>query len=160
MARFISTNGGWLQQESGSEARRLVAAIHGVVGLVATHMNWLLCRFASPSSDRGTYKPAASCPSTLTTDPQEPTPNQLKPILKNMADRYHAKSSSDAMSAEAEYAAHNYHPLPVVFARAQGASVWDPVSPWVSLCGRPDRLLRLRPRKKTTTSTSCLHTAP
>jgi ornithine--oxo-acid transaminase len=43
-------------------------------------------------------------------------------------DCYHAKSSSDAISMEAEYAAHNYHPLPVVFARAKGASVWDPVS--------------------------------
>jgi len=30
------------------------------------------------------------------------------------------------MSAEAAYAAHNYHPLPVVFSRAQGCSVWDP----------------------------------
>jgi ornithine--oxo-acid transaminase len=41
--------------------------------------------------------------------------------------RYHAASSSEAITAEAEYAAHNYHPLPVVFARARGVSVWDPV---------------------------------
>lgn len=27
---------------------------------------------------------------------------------------------------ESEYAAHNYHPLPVVFERAQGTRVWDP----------------------------------
>jgi hypothetical protein len=42
--------------------------------------------------------------------------------------RYHASSSEVAISAEAKYAAHNYHPLPIVFSRASGASVWDPVS--------------------------------
>jgi len=40
--------------------------------------------------------------------------------------RYHAASSKEAITAETEYAAHNYHPLPVVFARARGVSVWDP----------------------------------
>lgn len=30
------------------------------------------------------------------------------------------------MQTEATHAAHNYHPLPIVFARAQGCSVWDP----------------------------------
>lgn len=40
--------------------------------------------------------------------------------------RYHAASTEEAIQAEHEYAAHNYHPLPVVFARAQGTSVWDP----------------------------------
>lgn len=38
----------------------------------------------------------------------------------------HASSSQSTMSAEAAYAAHNYHPLPIVFSRAQGCSVWDP----------------------------------
>jgi ornithine--oxo-acid transaminase len=38
----------------------------------------------------------------------------------------HASSSQAAMSGEASYAAHNYHPLPIVFAKAQGCSVWDP----------------------------------
>ncbi|EAQ88973.1 hypothetical protein CHGG_05592 [Chaetomium globosum CBS 148.51] len=33
---------------------------------------------------------------------------------------------STAIAAENEFAAHNYHPLPVVFARAQGVHVWDP----------------------------------
>jgi ornithine--oxo-acid transaminase len=41
--------------------------------------------------------------------------------------KYHAESSDAAMSIEAKYAAHNYHPLPIVFAKARGASVWDPV---------------------------------
>ncbi|PWZ00089.1 putative CAR2-ornithine aminotransferase [Testicularia cyperi] len=35
-------------------------------------------------------------------------------------------SSQEVMHKEAEYGAHNYHPLPVVFDRAQGAHVWDP----------------------------------
>lgn len=39
---------------------------------------------------------------------------------------YHASSSQSAMSAEAAYAAHNYHPLPIVFSRAEKCSVWDP----------------------------------
>ncbi|KAK4115021.1 ornithine aminotransferase [Canariomyces notabilis] len=41
-------------------------------------------------------------------------------------DRYHASSTKGAIAAENEFAAHNYHPLPVVFARAQGVHVWDP----------------------------------
>ncbi|KAK9478250.1 pyridoxal phosphate-dependent transferase [Lipomyces japonicus] len=35
-------------------------------------------------------------------------------------------SSEQALQYENEYSAHNYHPLPVVFSRAQGAHVWDP----------------------------------
>ena len=42
------------------------------------------------------------------------------------AGRYHASSTKGAISAENEYAAHNYHPIPVVFSRAQGVNVWDP----------------------------------
>ncbi|KAF6827371.1 ornithine aminotransferase [Colletotrichum plurivorum] len=42
------------------------------------------------------------------------------------ADRYHAASTDSAIKAENEYAAHNYHPLPVVFSRASGVHVWDP----------------------------------
>lgn len=40
--------------------------------------------------------------------------------------KYHVSSSKEAFTSEHEYAAHNYHPLPVVFARALGTSVWDP----------------------------------
>ncbi|KAI1467117.1 ornithine aminotransferase [Daldinia caldariorum] len=40
--------------------------------------------------------------------------------------RYHSSSTKAAIQAENQYAAHNYHPLPVVFARAQGVDVWDP----------------------------------
>ncbi|KAL4886829.1 ornithine aminotransferase otaA [Aspergillus karnatakaensis] len=42
------------------------------------------------------------------------------------ATAYHAASTQEAIQAEKDFAAHNYHPLPVVFARAQGTSVWDP----------------------------------
>lgn len=35
-------------------------------------------------------------------------------------------SSATAKQYETEYSAHNYHPLPVVFQKAQGAHVWDP----------------------------------
>ncbi|RYP85443.1 hypothetical protein DL769_000996 [Monosporascus sp. CRB-8-3] len=40
--------------------------------------------------------------------------------------RFHASSTKSAIDAENKYAAHNYHPLPVVFSRAQGVDVWDP----------------------------------
>jgi ornithine--oxo-acid transaminase len=46
--------------------------------------------------------------------------------VTNGASAYHAASTQEAIQAEKEFAAHNYHPLPVVFARAQGTSVWDP----------------------------------
>jgi hypothetical protein len=35
-------------------------------------------------------------------------------------------SSAKLIEAEQTYSAHNYHPLPVVFSRAQGVHVWDP----------------------------------
>ncbi|GAA6005977.1 ornithine-oxo-acid transaminase [Rhodotorula paludigena] len=35
-------------------------------------------------------------------------------------------SSQEAIALEEEYSAHNYHPLPIVFERAEGARVWDP----------------------------------
>lgn len=41
-------------------------------------------------------------------------------------DPYHSATSATAIAAESAYAAHNYHPLPVVFSRAQGVDVWDP----------------------------------
>ncbi|KAK4998927.1 hypothetical protein LTR28_013535, partial [Elasticomyces elasticus] len=38
----------------------------------------------------------------------------------------HVSSTEAAIKDEATYAAHNYHPLPIVFSRASGCSVWDP----------------------------------
>ncbi|KAF4595656.1 Ornithine aminotransferase [Ophiocordyceps camponoti-floridani] len=40
--------------------------------------------------------------------------------------RFHAGSSTAAIATEKDLAAHNYHPLPVVFSRAKGVDVWDP----------------------------------
>lgn len=40
--------------------------------------------------------------------------------------RYHASSTQGAIEAEHKFAAHNYHPLPIVFSRASGVDVWDP----------------------------------
>ncbi|KAL5364427.1 pyridoxal phosphate-dependent transferase [Aspergillus floccosus] len=39
---------------------------------------------------------------------------------------YHAVSSAEAIDFAEKFAAHNYHPLPIVFARAKGVSVGDP----------------------------------
>ncbi|KAI9772392.1 MAG: ornithine aminotransferase [Geoglossum umbratile] len=39
---------------------------------------------------------------------------------------YRVSSTEEALASEHTYAAHNYHPLPIVFARAEGVSVWDP----------------------------------
>lgn len=44
----------------------------------------------------------------------------------SIASKREHHSSEDVMNLEADYSAHNYHPLPVVFDRAYGARVWDP----------------------------------
>ncbi len=43
-----------------------------------------------------------------------------------MALRYGNIDSKTAMELEKTYGAHNYHPLPVVIAKGEGAYVWDP----------------------------------
>lgn len=40
--------------------------------------------------------------------------------------KYHAASTDEAIHSEHAHSAHNYHPLPIVFSRAAGTSVWDP----------------------------------
>ncbi len=37
-----------------------------------------------------------------------------------------ARSTAGLIELESKHTAHNYHPLPVVFSRAEGARVWDP----------------------------------
>ncbi|EPS37064.1 hypothetical protein H072_9308 [Dactylellina haptotyla CBS 200.50] len=39
---------------------------------------------------------------------------------------FHASSTDQAVEHENTYAAHNYHPLPMVFSKAKGCQVWDP----------------------------------
>lgn len=77
---------------------------------------------------------------------------------KSNASRYHVQSSKEAMTTEGTYAAHNYHPLPIVFARAQGVSVWDPVWPVQYLHYCHTMLTRFG-RRVMNIWTSCLHTA-
>lgn len=40
--------------------------------------------------------------------------------------KYGSISSAQAMELENKYGAHNYHPLPIVIAKGDGAKVWDP----------------------------------
>ncbi|CAI6341604.1 unnamed protein product [Periconia digitata] len=56
----------------------------------------------------------------------KPTARAFHPTGTPDPTKYHASSSNEAINAEAEFAAHNYHPLPIVFSRASGSSVWDP----------------------------------
>ncbi|CAG8602615.1 9512_t:CDS:2, partial [Cetraspora pellucida] len=42
--------------------------------------------------------------------------------FKNMSDRL---SSQDLIKLEHTYGAHNYHPIPIVFSKGEGAFVWD-----------------------------------
>ncbi|BEI83643.1 hypothetical protein CcaverHIS002_0402470 [Cutaneotrichosporon cavernicola] len=49
----------------------------------------------------------------------------MAPIATTSPGKAHL-SSVDIMSLEADYSAHNYHPLPLVIARGDGARVWDP----------------------------------
>jgi ornithine--oxo-acid transaminase len=56
----------------------------------------------------------------------KPTAATFQPAAALADSRYHATTSGSAIAAEEKYAAHNYHPLPIVFARASGSSVWDP----------------------------------
>ncbi|KAJ8064050.1 hypothetical protein OCU04_007890 [Sclerotinia nivalis] len=50
----------------------------------------------------------------------------FSPVTTIPESKYHSTSTESAIHDEHEYAAHNYHPLPIVFARASGSSVWDP----------------------------------
>lgn len=71
--------------------------------------------------------------------------------------RYHASSSEEAVSAEAKYAAHNYHPLPIgmqykpLCSRSFADAIQSSLEPVVVLCGT---------LKASTTWTSSLPTAP
>ncbi|KAL9232133.1 hypothetical protein vseg_007274 [Gypsophila vaccaria] len=37
-----------------------------------------------------------------------------------------ATSSQELINKESQFSAHNYHPIPMVFSHAKGASIWDP----------------------------------
>jgi ornithine--oxo-acid transaminase len=71
-------------------------------------------------------------PSAIQQDPPAPnvslkaTARSFHPTGTPDPSKYHSASTDEATAAEAKYAAHNYHPLPIVFSRASGCSVWDP----------------------------------
>jgi ornithine--oxo-acid transaminase len=69
--------------------------------------------------------PIALNNSSATNGHTHPTPLKQQSGSSSTS-KYHASSSDEAINAEHTYAAHNYHPLPIVFARAQGTKVWDP----------------------------------
>jgi ornithine--oxo-acid transaminase len=56
----------------------------------------------------------------------KPTAPSFHPPGSSDRSKYHVSSSEEAMRSEHTYAAHNYHPLPMVFARASGCWAWDP----------------------------------
>jgi len=55
-------------------------------------------------------------------------PSDTRPTKTGRAvlESVHAASTDQAVHYEHQYAAHNYHPLPVVFAKGKGVRVWDP----------------------------------
>lgn len=56
----------------------------------------------------------------------KPTAASFRPTSELASSKYHSSTTASAIEAEHKYAAHNYHPLPIVFAKASGCSVWDP----------------------------------
>jgi 4-aminobutyrate aminotransferase-like enzyme len=61
--------------------------------------------------------------------PQQPMTKRIKTgtaASANGSSEPAKVSSAQTVEMETRYSAHNYHPLPVVFARASGAKVWDP----------------------------------
>lgn len=52
--------------------------------------------------------------------------NGINGINGQHAHAIHAATTGTALLAEKNYSAKNYQSLPIVFARAQGANVWDP----------------------------------
>ena len=62
---------------------------------------------------------------SIVMSPAAVTTGTTPPALKSDVP-IHATSSELAMKYERDHAAHNYHPLPVVFSKALGVHVWDP----------------------------------
>lgn len=56
----------------------------------------------------------------------KPTAATFQPVSALVDAKYHSATTATAIETEEKFAAHNYHPLPIVFARAQGSTVWDP----------------------------------
>jgi len=64
-----------------------------------------------------------------TSPSHEPAAKKLKTDTsskQNNGSEIREVTSAQVMDLERIYSAHNYHPLPVVFARGLGAKIWDP----------------------------------
>jgi ornithine--oxo-acid transaminase len=59
-------------------------------------------------------------PTTHSASGLKATAREFRPSGAAEQSRYHATSSNAAISEEAEYAAHNYHPLPIGMWRIYG----------------------------------------
>jgi ornithine--oxo-acid transaminase len=72
--------------------------------------------------------PGAIQPETATSNGTtlKPTARSFHPTGTPDPAKYHASSTSNAINAEAEFAAHNYHPLPIGMRMQSKTSVWDP----------------------------------
>src|ERR1700737_4318140 len=80
----------------------------------------------SPKQDWTTKMAPSETISAMTSD-ASPSKKMETVVVSNPATGTTPKvSSAQTMELEHIYSAHNYHPLPVVFARALGAKVWDP----------------------------------
>jgi hypothetical protein len=77
-------------------------------------------------TDKASPKMAPSETVPHPTSTHEPVSKKVKNSNFGGADVTPKVSSAETMELEQVYSAHNYHPLPVVFAKALGAKVWDP----------------------------------
>ena len=57
--------------------------------------------------------------------PRLPAQNQSKKGSFINKRNLYGMASNDLIELEANYGAHNYHPLPVVLAKGKGVRVWD-----------------------------------
>jgi hypothetical protein len=84
--------------------------------LIPTHSSATICALSS----RRAFAAAATTPSSTR------NARSLNATSISVKPDFSLTSSAKLIEAEQKYSAHNYHPLPVVFSRAQGVHVWDP----------------------------------
>ncbi|KAL3352394.1 hypothetical protein AABB24_020430 [Solanum stoloniferum] len=52
--------------------------------------------------------------------------NCMRPSFSALPEGNPSSPSQNLINLESECSAHNYHPIPIVFSKAKGSSVWDP----------------------------------
>jgi hypothetical protein len=130
---------------------RLKGIIAAVLDALATSTHTLSFYKMAPSEKT----------SAMTSTDHSPVAKKIKTTASDHAKGATPKvSSAQTMELEHVYSAHNYHPLPVVFARALGAKVWDPEGneylDFLSACmSLIVSLMRLRCKSRTLSSKDC-----